>query len=92
MDQIVSGGGGAPLYRYLGEPDLRAYLAEGRAESVQVTHLVTPGPKPGDNPHHYVVVHVDGPDVWLEVVGVDWGSDFQPYRSARTNLSGGGGR
>ena len=88
MDQIVSGGGGAPLYRYLGEPDLRAYLAEGRAESVQVTHLVTPGPKPGDNPHHYVVVHVDGPDVWLEVVGVDWGSDFQPYRSARTDLSG----
>ncbi len=88
MDQIVSGGGGAPLYRYLGEPDLRAYLAEGRAESVRVNHLVAPGPEPGDNPHHYVVVHVDGPDVWLDVVGVDWGSDFQPYRSTQTNLSG----
>ena len=93
MDQIVSGGGGAPLYRYLGEPDLRAYLAEGRAESVRVNHLVAPGPKPGDNPHHYVVVHVDGPDVWLDVDGVDWGSDIQLYRSTQTNLSGpAGGR
>ena len=40
MDQIVTGGGGAPLYRYRGEPDLRAYLGEGAADSVRVTHLV----------------------------------------------------
>ena len=91
MDQIVSGGGGAPLYRYLGEPDLRAYRAEGAADSVRVTHLVRPGPEPGDNPYHYVIVHVNGPEVWMEVVGVDWGSNFRPYRSARTNLSGLGG-
>ena len=26
MDQIVSGGGGAPLYAYGGEPNLREYL------------------------------------------------------------------
>ena len=87
IDQIVSGGGGAPLYRYEGEPDLRAYLAEGAADSVRVTHLVKPGPNRGDNPYHYVVVHVDGPEVWMEVVGVDWGRDFRPYQSARTNLS-----
>lgn len=87
MDQIVSGGGGAPLYPYRGEPDLRAYLAAAAAESVEVTHLVRPGPDRGDNPHHYVVVHVNGPERWMEVVGVDWGRDFQPYRSARTTLA-----
>jgi 3',5'-cyclic AMP phosphodiesterase CpdA len=92
MDQIVSGGGGAPLYPYRGEPDLRAYLEEAAADSVRVTHLVRPGPKRGDNPYHYLVVHVDARDVWLEVVGVDWGSDFQPYRSARTSLTDPGGR
>ena len=87
MDQIVSGGGGAPLYLYEGEPDLRAYLAEGAADSVRVTHLVKPGPDRGDNPYHYVVVHVDGPEVWIEVIGVDWGRNFRPYQSARTTLS-----
>ena len=87
MDQIVTGGGGAPIYWYRGEPDLRPYLLEGAADSVRVTHLVRPGPNRGDNPYHYVVVHVDGPEVWMEVVGVDWGINFQPYRSARTMLS-----
>ncbi len=87
MDQIVTGGGGAPPYQYRGEPDLRPYLAEAAADSVRVTHLVRPGPARGDNPYHYVVVHVDGTEVWIEVIGVDWGSDFQPYRSSRTSLS-----
>ncbi len=87
IDQIVSGGGGAPIYSYRGEPDLRRYLAEAAADSVRVTHLVRPGPERGDNPYHYVVVHVDGPEVWMEVVGVDWGANFRPYRSARTSLS-----
>jgi 3',5'-cyclic AMP phosphodiesterase CpdA len=87
MDQIVTGGGGAPLYSYQGEPDLRPYLAEAATDSVRVSHLVRPGPERGDNPYHYVVVHVDGPEVWMEVVGVDWGRNFRPYRSARTNLS-----
>jgi 3',5'-cyclic AMP phosphodiesterase CpdA len=87
MDQIVSGGGGAPLYPYRGEPDLTAYLAAAAAESVEVTHVVRPGPDRGDNPHHYVVVHVNGRERWMEVVGVDWGRDFRPYRSARTTLA-----
>lgn len=89
MDQVVSGGGGAPLYRYLGEPDLRAYRDAAGADSVRMTHLVKPGPLPGDNPYHYLVVHVDGADVWLEVISVDWGAGFQPYRSARTTLGEG---
>jgi len=90
IDQILTGGGGAPLYRYLGEPDLSEYQRAGEAEGVRVTHLVKPGMNPGDNPYHYVVVHVDGPSVWVEVVGVDWGRGFEPYRSSRTSLTGGG--
>ena len=87
IDQIVTGGGGAPPYLYRGEPDLGPYLAEASADSVRVTHLVRPGAEPGSNPYHYVVVHVDGPEVWMEVIGVDWGRNFQPYRSSRTSLS-----
>jgi 3',5'-cyclic AMP phosphodiesterase CpdA len=87
MDQVVTGGGGAPLYAYQGEPDLRAYIASGTADSVRVRHLVKPGMDPGDNAYHYVVVHVDGARTWLEVIGVDWGRDYQPYRSARAALS-----
>jgi hypothetical protein len=87
LDHIVSGGGGAPPYWYEGEPNLDAYVKAAASDSVRLTHLVRPGPEPGDNPYHYVVVHVNGPDVWMEVVGVAWGSDFRPYRSARTSLT-----
>jgi len=87
MDQIVSGGGGAPIYRYRGEPSLVAYTADAVADSVSVTHLVGPGQDRGENPYHYVIVHVDGPDVWMDVVGVDWGRDFKPYRSSRISFS-----
>ena len=86
IDQIVSGGGGAPLYTYQGEPDLRAYTQASGADSARVTHLVRPGSKAGDNPHHYTVVHVDGDRVWLEVIGVDWGAGFAPYQSNRSIL------
>jgi hypothetical protein len=87
IDQIVSGGGGAPLYPYQGEPDLRAYRLAGIADSVRVQHLVRPGMNPGDQAYHYLVVHVDGPQMWVQVIGVDWGSGFAPYRSSRATLS-----
>jgi hypothetical protein len=86
IDQIVTGGGGAPLYSYQGEPDLRAYRAAAGADSVSVSHLVRPGMNPGDNPYHFVLVHVDGDQSWIEVIGVDWGRGYQPYRSARSGL------
>jgi 3',5'-cyclic AMP phosphodiesterase CpdA len=86
MDQLVSGGGGAPLYSYQGEPDLRPYLRAGVADSVRVQHLVKPGMEPGDNAYHFVVVHVDGPRMWLEVIGVDWGRGYLPYRSNRATV------
>jgi 3',5'-cyclic AMP phosphodiesterase CpdA len=87
IDQIVSGGGGAPLYPYVGEPDLRDYTKAGTAQSVAVQHLAKPSIDPGGNPFHYVVVHVDGESIDLEVVGVDWGRGFQPYRSNSASLN-----
>lgn len=88
LDQIVSGGGGAPLYSYQGEPDLREYQRAASSEHVTDEHLVRPGISPGDNPYHYVVVHVDGDRIRVDVVGVDFGRDFQPYRSRSADLSG----
>jgi 3',5'-cyclic AMP phosphodiesterase CpdA len=86
LDEIVTGGGGAPLYTFQGRPDLREYLAAGRADKVTVEQRVRPGPDPGDTPYHYVVVQVDGPRLRADVVGVDWGAGFQPYRSRGTSL------
>jgi hypothetical protein len=82
IDQIVSGGGGAPLYAYTGEPDLRDYLATNAVQRVSVEHLARPSAEPGGNPFHFVVVHVDGDRISLEVVAADWGRGFSPYRSS----------
>lgn len=86
MDQIVSGGGGAPLYKYVGEPDLTDYLKTFAAEQVSLEHLVRPAADSAGNPYHYVVVHVDGKKISLDVKGVDWGKDFAPYRSSAASL------
>lgn len=92
MDHLVTGGGGAPIYTYQGEPALKDYLAAGATEKVALQHLVKPGTWAGDNPHHYVVVHVDGEDIQIEVVGVDWGRGFAPYRSSKAQLGDAGGK
>jgi 3',5'-cyclic AMP phosphodiesterase CpdA len=87
LDQIVTGGGGAPIYTFQGRPDLREYLAAGQAEKVAVNQLVRPGADSGDNPYHYVVVQVDGDRLKVEVIGVDWGAAFSPYRSRSAVLA-----
>jgi hypothetical protein len=87
IDQIVSGGGGAPLYGYVGEPDVSAYLRADTAAKVRLQHLVKPAMDPGANPFHYVIVHVDGSKMSVEVVAVDWGRGFEPYRSATASLN-----
>lgn len=87
MDEIVSGGGGAPLYAYTGEPDLRDYVSAGAPERVTVQHLARPSSEPGANPFHYVVVHVDGENISLEVIAADWGRGFMPYRSNTATLA-----
>ena len=91
IDEIVTGGGGAPPYAYEGEPNLEGYEKDGAAEKVKVEHFARPGPQAGDNPYHYVVVHVDGAKIRVDVIGVDWGRDFKPYRSATTSIGDGSG-
>ncbi len=86
MDLVVSGGGGAPIYSYRQDPDTRDYIRANSANQVRLEHLAIPGPNSGDNPYHFLVVTVDG-DKWsLDVVGVDWGTAFQPYRSNRVAM------
>lgn len=86
LDEVVSGGGGAPLYSYQGEPNLRPYITANAGSNVRLEHLVKPSVDPGGNPHHYVVVHIDGDKIDLEVIGVYWGAAFQPYRSATLHI------
>lgn len=86
LDQIVTGGGGAPIYSYRGEPEIREYLKKYAGEKVALDHIVKPGMNPGDNPYHYVLVQVDGERIRVEVISVDWGRGYQPYRSNATEL------
>jgi hypothetical protein len=86
LDQIVTGGGGAPIYSYRGEPDIREYLKKYVSEKVSLDHIVKPGMNPGDNPYHYLLVQVDGERIRVEIISVDWGRGFQPYRSNATEL------
>jgi hypothetical protein len=87
IDQIVTGGGGAPLASYEGEPDTDEYIKSDKAAKLQLEHLVRPGARPGDNPYHYVVVQVNGTEINIQVIGIDWGSDFKPYRSNATSFN-----
>lgn len=86
MDLIVSGGGGAPIYTYRGEPDLHEYLEANKSNKVALEHLVRPSVDAGGNPFHFLVVHVDGDRLDLEVISADWGAGFQPYRSNKAQL------
>jgi hypothetical protein len=86
MDFLVSGGGGAPLYSYHGEPNLDEYLKANQGMKVHLQHLVKPGSEGALSPYHYVVLHVDGDQINIEVFGVDWGAGFHPYQSSQTGL------
>lgn len=85
MDTLVTGGGGAPIYTYVGEPDLRPYIAAGARENVRVEHLMKPGSTQEENPHHFVVVQVDGDRLSLEVVGTG-PAVYTPYPGARSRI------
>jgi Calcineurin-like phosphoesterase len=77
LDQIVTGGGGAPIYVYSGEPDLRGYKLGFALEHLGVEHVARPGATIADNPHHFIVVQVDGDRLSVEVVGS--GAPYAPY-------------
>lgn len=87
LDHVLTGGGGAPLYTYAGDPDTRDYIKAGAAEKVTLDRITKPAYEPGMGAYHYVLVTVDGDKINLEVIGVDWGKDFQPYRSNKANLN-----
>ena len=77
-DDVVTGGGGAPTYTYNGEPDLRDYIAAGARSNVRVEHLMRPGPSVADNPHHFLIIEVDGDRLSIEVVAPGVGK-YAPY-------------
>jgi Calcineurin-like phosphoesterase len=82
MDCVVTGGGGAPPYAYSGEPDLAEYQLAGAAQKVRVEHLAKPKPVASDNPHHFLVVQVDGDRFSLEVVSL--GPVLTPFNGRST--------
>jgi hypothetical protein len=86
-DDVVSGGGGAPLYTYRGEPDLRDYLAAHASAQLRVEHLARPGPTVEDNPHHFLVIEVDGDRLTIETVAAGT-AKLTPYNErSRITLS-----
>jgi len=84
-DDVVTGGGGAPIYTYRGEPDVRAYLAAGATQNVRLEHPMRPGTTAAENPHHFVVVRVDGDRLSLEVVGTG-PTDYKPYPNGQSRM------
>jgi hypothetical protein len=86
VDHIVSGGGGAPIYTYQGDPDVTDYIAAARPLKVSLERVVKPGAAIAENPHHFVVVRVDGDRLSLEVIGTG-PAGYGPYGgSSRVNL------
>src|SRR5215469_18274351 len=86
LEAVDRGWRRARLLHAPGEPDLRDYLKANEASKIKLDHLVKPSVERGSNPYHYVVVRVDGDKLDMEVIGVDWGSGFQPYRSNKVEL------
>ena len=78
MDHVVTGGGGAPTYVYNGDPDVHGYERTYTAQKVHVDHLMKPGERNIDNPHHFVLIQVDGDKLFLEVFGTGPAA-YKPY-------------
>ena len=52
---------------------------------MKVEHLTKPGMLPEENPHHFVVIQVDGDKLSLEVVGTG-PAPFTPYPGGASKL------
>jgi hypothetical protein len=86
MDTLVTGGGGAPTYLYAGEPDLRGYVAAAPNDNIRIEHLVKPGSTADENPHHFVVVRVDGDRLSVEVIA-SRDAPYTPYSGGRSRVA-----
>ena len=71
---------------YIGEPDLRAYAAAASADKVRVEHIMKPGETGEDNPHHFVLVRVDGERLSLEVISTR-DAPYLPYPGGRSKIA-----
>jgi hypothetical protein len=85
IDHVVTGGGGAPIYTYRGEPDLREYVAAAEPLKVSLDHSVKPGPTTADTPHHFVAIQVDGDLLSIEVIGTG-ATPYRPFGRQRIDL------
>jgi hypothetical protein len=83
---VITGGGGAPRTGYIGEPDLRAYIAASPADNIRVEHLMRPGDTGALNPHHFTVIRVDGDRLSVEVVGTG-DTPYTPYSGGRAKIA-----
>jgi len=79
IDHVVTGGGGAPTYVYNGDPDVHTYERTYAAQKVQIDHVMKPGERNVDNPHHFLLIQVDGDKLYLEVFGTGL-TDYKPYQ------------
>jgi hypothetical protein len=84
MDHIVTGGGGAPIYTYRGEQDLKEGMPAGPHDIVE--HITRPGAVAGDNPHHFVVFEVDGDRIWEKTIATV-ARPFTPLGQVRFELA-----
>jgi hypothetical protein len=87
IDTLITGGGGAPRYGYIGEPDLKPYAAAGAADKVRVEHVMKPGDGPDDNPHHFVLVRVDGERLSIEVISTRETPPYTPYPGGKAKVT-----
>jgi hypothetical protein len=43
--------------------------------------------EPGDGAYHHILAQVDGDRISLEMIGVDWERNYQPYCSNKADLN-----
>jgi hypothetical protein len=87
LDHLITGGGGAPLYAYAGDPDTRQYIKDNAEQKLTLDRIAKPPYEPGEGAYHYALVKVDDDRISMEVIGVDWGRGYQPYRSNKADLN-----
>jgi hypothetical protein len=66
---------------------MRQFIRDNTDRKVTLDRIAKPAYELGKGNYHYVLVQVDGDRISLEVIGVDWGRIYQPYRSNKADLS-----